>query len=416
MKRRPLKKQLLAGVLALTLGLLPLNGCTEAQAVQPLSPTAAPLAVTPARSQNADNALADLGLTLLRAQRTEEQGALLSPLSFALALSMAANGAQGETLQQFTDLFGVEDLDALNAACAAWMEALETLGGSTQTTLANSLWADPEGQIKDSFIAACQGVFDAQVFQMELAGRDAMEAVNRWVSEGTQGLIPSLVDQPFDEDTAALLVNALYLKNAWKVEFEPENTRERDFFHADGAAQGMDFLNRGNCELPYFQLPGAQGAILPYDDGKLGFFAVMPDDPGLESWLEGLDGTELTEGLRAAQETRFLHLGLPKFEAEWKGNLAGALADAGLELAFSPAADFSALGDHSDGYYIGRVVHGTKLAVNEKGTEAAAATVVEMRAGAAAPQDGVSLVFDRPFLYGIAELETGLPLFLGTFE
>ena len=113
----------------------------------------------------------------------------------------------------------------------------------------------------------------------------------------------------------------------------------------------------------------------------------------------------------------FLRLSLPKFEQAWNGELQSILPGMGLEHAFDPdTADFSLLGDNPYGYCLSQVIHAAKLEVNEKGTQAAAATVVEATSGSAAPEDGISLVFDRPFLYGIVDLQTGIPLFLGTFE
>ena len=122
-------------------------------------------------------------------------------------------------------------------------------------------------------------------------------------------------------------------------------------------------------------------------------------------------------GSAGREDTLFLHLGLPKFEAEWKGDLKDILAVLGLEDAFLPGeADFSRLGDNQEGYYLSQVIHAAKLAVNEKGTEAAAATVAAASGSGAPPEEGITLIFDRPFLYGIADLETGIPLFLGIFE
>ena len=108
---------------------------------------------------------------------------------------------------------------------------------------------------------------------------------------------------------------------------------------------------------------------------------------------------------------------MPKFTAEWSGSLTDILSELGLEDAFDAArADFSNLGDSPEGYYISQVIHATKIEVNEKGTEAAAATVVDAPAGSAPPQEGITLILDRPFLYGIVDLYTGVPLFLGTYE
>ena len=187
----------------------------------------------------------------------------------------------------------------------------------------------------------------------------------------------------------------------------------------------MDFLRHFDRSLPYLETADSVGALLPYDDGRLAFFALMPAEAGADfgTWLAGLDGAALGQLVRDSRDRAdfFLRLSLPKFESEWKGELKDVLTALGLELAFDDTglADFSLLGDNPYGYYLSQVIHATKLQVNEEGTRAAAATVVEPTAGSAAPLEepqGIELDFDRPFLYGIVDLENGVPLFLGTFE
>lgn len=142
-----------------------------------------------------------------------------------------------------------------------------------------------------------------------------------------------------------------------------------------------------------------------------------PGVPDFERWLSSLTGEGLSALLSGREETFFLRLSLPKFEQEWSGELKDALAALGLTDAFDPdLADFSLLGDDPRGYYLSQVIHAARIEVNEEGTEAAAATVVAAASGAAPPQEGVTLIFDRPFLYGIVDLQNGVPLFLGTFE
>lgn len=411
-------KRILSLLCICALLLSALAGCSGGAVQQELD--APPVTVTPADSGQISQAISRFGLSLLQNTRREEGGSVLvSPLSVTLALSMAANGADGDTLAQFEAVLGGgASLEELNAACAWMMDFCQTLGGSTQASIANSLWADPNGMIRQDFIGKCQGIFDAQVFQAELSAPAIVDSLNGWVSDHTNQLIPAIIEEPFDEGTAALLVNALYLKNTWAREFDPADTWERPFIHGDGQAATMDFLNATATRYAYLQGEGVQGVILPYDDGKLGFFALMPDAEGeFAAWLDGLDGSALTALLLGAEDTLFYHLALPKFEAEWNGELKDILADMGLDAAFDPdQADFSLLGDNPAGYYISQVIHAAKIKVNEKGTEAAAVTVV-VEAGEAAPEDnGISLVFDHPFLYGIVDLETGVPLFLGTFE
>lgn len=416
-------RRTLALSLALSLSLGLLSGCGPATpAVQAQELTAQPVSVQPAGSPAVDQALTSFGLSLLQSAREAESGpVLLSPLSAALALSMAANGADGDTLAQFeTVLGGGVTLDELNAACAQLLSDYGDLDGSTECLIANSLWTDPEGMIREDFIGKCRGIFDAQVFSQELSAPSVVPAVNGWVSDHTNGMIPRILSEPFNENTALLLVNALYLKNTWETEFDPNNTYLRGFYHQGSDKESMDFLNAGFVTFPYLQSETAQGAVLPYDDGRLAFFALMPEEGAeFEVWLNSLDGDTFTQILESRTDTEFRTLALPKFEAEWSGRLQDVLSAVGLDLAFDDTglADFSLLGDNPYGYFLSQVIHAAKIEINEEGTEAAAATVVEATGGSAAPQEeGLTLIFDRPFLYGIVDLETGVPLFLGTFE
>ena len=417
---------------ALALGLL--SGCAQASAAKEL--TAPKLSVTPSNSEEVNGALAGFGLELLKKSRDANGetamnsdmdhvpfSTLVSPLSVALALSMTANGAAGNTLAQFQDVLGGGvDLVELNTACAQLMADYQGLGGSTKCAIANSLWVDPEGQIKDEFIGQCRGIYDAQVFSAQLSEPGIVKDLNGWVSQHTNKMIPEIIDQPFPEETACLLVNALYLKNSWLSEFDPLSTHTMDFHHAGGPDSQVEYLRKFDTQLSYLQGKGAQGVVLPYDDGRLAFVAILPDlypdSPDFGQWLNNLEGNSLSQLINNREDAIFLSFAMPKFSAEWKGNLEDTLPLLGLEDAFVPgAADFSSLGDSPEGYYISQVIHATKIEVNEKGTEAAAATVVAAESGAAAPpQEGITLILDRPFLYGIVDLYTGVPLFLGTYE
>jgi serine protease inhibitor len=437
-------RRTLALLLACVLGLPALSGCAPASAAKEL--TAPKLSTTPADSEEVNQALSVFGLELLKQTRAANGekamasdmdhvpfSTLVSPLSVALALSMTANGAEGETLAQFQEVLGGgTDLVELNGACVQLMQDYQGLKGSTKCSIANSLWVDPEGQIKDEFIGKCRGIFDAQVFAAELSAPGIVKDLNGWVSKHTNKLIPEIINEPFDEDAALLLANALYLKNKWLSEFDPLSTREMDFHHAGGPDSQVEYLRKFDTQLSYLNGKGAQGVALPYDDGRLAFFALIPDDPSdrtpftmnctptelLGDWLHVLAGDSLTWLINNREDALFLSFAMPKFSAEWKGNLEDILPELGLEDAFDVArADFSSLGENPYGYYIDKVVHAAKIEVNEKGTEAASATVVAANGGAAPPPpEGITLVLDRPFLYGIVDLYTGVPLFLGTYE
>ena len=401
-------------------------GCDGFPAAPPSQPwsNAEKLSVSPKGSEAVNEALASFGLKLLQKTReADKQSPLVSPLSVALALSMTANGADGNTLAQFQEVLGGGvDLEELNAACAQYLSDYQGLLGSSQCRIANSLWKDHSGGIYEDFVSKCRGYYSAQVYEAELSEPRIVDDLNGWVSDKTNKMIPQIIDQPFPEETACLLVNALYLKNSWLSEFSPNATHSREFHHEGGSDSRIDFLSKHDTTPSYLQGKGAQGVVLPYDDGRLAFVAILPDlypdSPDFGQWLNNLEGNSLSQLINNREDAIFLSFAMPRFSAEWKGNLEDTLPLLGLEDAFVPgAADFSSLGDSPEGYYISQVIHATKIEVNEKGTEAAAATVVAAESGAAAPpQEGITLILDRPFLYGIVDLYTGVPLFLGTYE
>ena len=411
-----MKKHLLPLFLCLSL----LTGCAAAGAAAQSVPKAAGDVSIPVLDADShpDTSYAAFAAELLRQSRTEGENTLLSPLSVMLALGMTANGASGETLAGFRSLFGM-DLDALNAYCASALSTYSKLGGSTQATLVNSLWCDPDLTLEDRFVARCQQNYGAELYQADLSSAATVKAVNDWVKEATKGLIPNTVDQ-FSEDAVLALVNAIYLNNRFERPFEaPVSDWEMDFTAEDGTVSRPKGMSNGIRTEQYIAARKGQGVVLPYDDGHLGFLLMLPDEGvSLTAYLASWNGETTGALLKARQEAR-VSLVVPKFEVEWSGSLGDTLAAMGLADAFDPsAADFSAMGSvPGKSLCVGDVIHKTVLKVNEKGTEAAAVTAAVMKATSAAPaEDPIVLRFDRPFVCGIVDLETGAPLFLGTVE
>ena len=412
-------------LLSLLLPLALLAGCAApagayrlpAEVTDLSQPVEAGTPAPPEADGAADAAIGNLGAQLLRAVREPGVSTLLSPLSVALALSMTANGAAGDTLAEFEALLGA-DVDTVNANAASLLAEYRDLGGSTVSNLADSLWLDDSLEANELFLSRCTAFYDAGLYQADLATEQTRRAVNGWVEENTGGMIPEILTEVPAEDAALLLVNALYLKNAWEHEFDPVNTREDSFYAADGTGTVTDFLSNGIRQEQYFRTEDAAGVVLPYDDGRLAFAAVLPDGD-LDAWLENLDGGTFPALVGAAEDTRLL-LRMPRFEADWGGELADAFARAALahDADFDPTrADFSGLGTTESGpLFIDSVLHRAKIQVDEEGTEAAASTVVMAPAGAPEPVDYEELILDRPFCYAIVDLERGVPLFLGTFE
>ncbi len=364
------------------------------------------------------DSLSGFGVELLNASRQEGENALISPLSVVLALSMTANGAQGETLEQFEEAFGM-DQDSLNALCAGLLAKYSALGGSTEVNLVNSLWVDPDLSVDAEFLRRCADLYAAQVFQRDLQTPEAVQAVNAWVKEATRERISSVVDR-FDEQAVLALVNAVYLKNQFARPFEtPASDWKMDFTASDGTVFRPSGMSNGTRAEQYIAAQDARGVLLPYDDERLGLLLMRPEDGvSLTDYLSGWDDGTIRALLESRVEAE-VNLTAPKFTAQWSGDLDRALVSMGLTDAFDMGkADFGAMGYCPNGpLFIGQVIHKTVFELNEKGTEAAAVTAVIMDAGCALPPaDLIELRFDRPFVYAIVDLENGFPLFLGTLE
>lgn len=417
-------------LLPVLLSLALLGGCAGALVqpkgtVQPLPTPQGSLPPVEELVYTAEGALdgyQSFALELLKQNQKAGENVLISPLSVTLALGMTANGAAEDTLAEFDALFGLSR-DALNSLCARFLADYAKLGGSTEATLVNSLWADPDAALANGFVLRCQETYGAQLFQQDLQDPETVKAVNGWVSDATRGLIPSVVDK-FSDDAVLALINAVYLKNQFQRPFEtPHSEWEMDFTADDGTVTHPKGMHNGTRNEEYIRAEDGQGVLLPYDDGRLGLLLMLPEEgvpltDYLAGWAEGT-----ISDLLSSRQSALVSLTCPKFKAEWGGSLGNALSAMGLERAFDDRrADFSAMGSVPDrpesNICIGDVIHKTAFEINEKGTEAAAVTVVEMIAPTAAmpPQDLIRLSFDRPFVYGIVDLEMGLPLFLGTAE
>lgn len=410
-----MKRRILSLALALSLTLM-LAGCSGG--TRELTAAQAPPAVEAKADPALDLAAARFGLDLLRASRTEGENTFQSPLSVLLCLSMMANGAAGGTLAQFERLLAGEgDLDALNANCASLLAEYAGLGGETELAIADSLWLDGRARAEDAFVGRCTDTYQAGVFSADFTKAATRKEINAWIEKHTDGNIKNALSA-IDPSTVLALVNAVYFEGKWKNEFDPDDTRkDRDFYPENGETGRVDLMSNGGAEELYLEAGGGQGVLLPYKDGRTALLALLPPrGTTLSDYLDALDAAELRESITGAEES-YLTLYFPKFTAYWQGSLIDSLEAMGLTDAFDPElADFSAMGTDENGnpLYVSAVIHGAGVEVDEQGTKAFAFTFGGM-SGGSAPPDTV-LTFDRPFVYGIVDLERGVPLFLGTFE
>lgn len=361
------------------------------------------------------DAVSDFSMKLLQASLNNPGNILVSPASVFFALSMTLNGADGETRQAMMNALSASGLteEQLNEASRDWMTLLEDTGENTELYLTNSIWVREQYPVHPDFLKRNADFYRADAYSLDFSLPEAVSKINGWVKKATREKIDSIVDQ-IDSDVMMYLVNALYFKSDWETTFEAEATYD-GVFHAPGQDMTVSYMNRqGN--MTYFKTEEAKGIWLPYTDDAFAFFALMPENGSdLRNWISEYDAEALL-GLLDQRQSGPVDLTLPKFEIEYENSLIDELEQLGMGIAFSGKADFSRMNaDDISDLFISEVKHKTYCRVDEKGTEAAAVTSVEMKL-TALPESDIELVFDRPFLFGIVDTRTNSPLFVGVIE
>ena len=361
---------------------------------------------------NAAAGLSDFAVELLR-QTDRGENTLLSPVSAAYALAMTANGAAGETLEQMESVLGAP-LEALNPCLAAYAGSLAD-GKDSRCSLANSVWLRDDADrltVEQGFLDAAASYYDASVFKAPFDG-STLRDINAWVSDRTDGLIPSIVNE-IPESAVVYLINALAFEGEWEKIYREDQVHDGTFTTEGGREQPAELMY--SAESAYLEDDLAAGFVKYYKGRHYAFAALLPNEGvSLDAYLASLTGERLRDLLAHPQDT-LVQTAIPKFTAETTAGLNEALAAMGMEDAFVPGlADFSAMGTSPDGpLYISRVLHKTHLTLDERGTRAGAATAVEMDAGS--DERPLSVYLTRPFLYVLMDCEAGLPLFLGTMR
>lgn len=356
------------------------------------------------------------GLGLFRRLLEEDPGEnlFISPASVSLALAMTLNGADGETFAAMADTLGLEgmSLAEINDAFADLKTILQNPDPKVTLTVANSLWARAGITFDEDFLKRNRRYYGAAVTELDFDLPGAAGEINGWVKENTGGKIEEIVESPIDPRTVLFLINAIYFKGEWTEQFDPEKTEAISFALADGTQKQHPVMFRDG-EFRYLAREGFQAVWLPYGKNeRVGMYVFLPaPDSSLEEFYASLTAENWTRWLDSFT-VQSGEIGLPRFKFDYEASLKSALETLGMVEAFNPAAaDFGAMRPERD-LYINEVKHKTFVEVNEEGTEAAAATSVEIRL-TALPQ-GFSMIVDRPFCFAIADSKTGSLLFIGS--
>ncbi len=353
---------------------------------------------------------------LLQAVLKEDSNAnvFISPTSIAFALAMTYNGADGATMQAMADVLDVQNmsLDDVNQGYAALMQAIQAADPEVKLTIANSLWARQGFDFEHDFLQRNRTFYSAEVSSLDFADPAATDTINAWVSDNTNGKIEQIVGQ-LDPLTVMVLINAIYFKGSWTTSFDEEMTSDRPFTLADGTEKDVPMMEQSGETYPYYEDEDVQAVSLPYGDGRISMYIFLPsEDSSLRAFQRRLNAKQWEEWMQNFSDEEG-DIVLPRFKLEYEKELNDVLAALGMDVAFDcNQADFSRMYS-KEPLCISKVKHKSFVEVNEEGTEAAAATSVEMTLSAM-PMQGFSMIVDRPFFFAIRDNETGAVLFMGS--
>ena len=335
----------------------------------------------------------------------------VSPLSVYIALAMLTNGAEGESLAQLEEALGMTRAE-LNTFIHSYMNTLED-SEAAKLKLANSVWfTDKNGfQVNESFLKTNKDNFNAEVFSAPFNAKTLYD-INKWVENNTDGVIKDILDE-ISPYSVMFLINALTFDAEWEDKYFEEYITEDIFRISDCEAEVCEFLV--GSENLYLEDENTTGFVKYYKGRNYAFVALLPDeDISLNEYIDSLDGDKIMNLFATMQNTE-VNTKMPKFKKEFKCDLAETLKTMGITDVFDMGlADLSSLGASPMGnLFVSRVIHKTFIEVNEGGTKAGAATILDLKYGAVMSEEIKSVVLDRPFVYMIIDCENNMPLFIG---
>jgi serine protease inhibitor len=341
-----------------------------------------------------------------------DSNVLISPISAALALAMTYNGADNDTKTAMEMSLRKEGFptEEINEMYRNLIAALVSVDPDVTLNIANSIWYRNTFNVEQDFISTNQEFYDAEVEALDFGDPAARDIINGWVEEKTNDKIRDIIKE-ISPATVMFLINAIYFNGTWTYEFDKDHTSDNDFYLSGGGVIQVPTMHL-KADIMYAENNLFSAAELFYGDGNYSMVILLPDNgKTTDDIINGLTvdtWDEWTAGFSEAE----VSVSLPKFKFEFGDSLNKPLTDMGMGVAFDPdLADFSKINPDQQ-IFISMVKQQAYIDVNEEGTEAAAATVVEMEL-TAMPGDNIYFTVNRPFLFVIKEKDTNSIIFIG---
>jgi len=401
-------KTLVITSLALTFFCLSCNKNTEE--ILPVEPVPINLTVDQVSIVKSGNMFAfDIFRKILE-NSGESENLIISPLSISCALSMTLNGADGTTRDAMLDALRVTGLtpDIINNSYKNLSDALLTVDKRVLISIANSLWAEKNFEVKIPFKNALTEYYDADSKSFDITNPAAYMEINSWIEDKTNGLIKNMLNG-LNDNTVMLLVNAIYFKGKWSTPFDEAKTVSDQFYKSNGSSIEVPMMKQLS-ENRVFSGDGFVMAEFPYGQGNFVMDVILPEsNNGINSLIPLMNNESFDNYVNSMTKLE-TELSFPRFKYGFKKQLNDILTDMGMGIAFTENADFSNISDMS--LLINQVLHQAFIETNEEGTEAAAVTIVDVGT-TSAPLPPIVLNIDHSFIYIIRETSTNAILFMG---
>jgi len=352
-------------------------------------------------------------------QLDQNQNIIFSPYSLFSCLSMAYVGAREETANEIEKVLSLTASQQKSASLSfALQKLLASKKEEVQLTIANGLWVAKDSFILSDYRHKLQEDFSAQVDALDFQkNEEAVQIINEWTSNTTQGLIPKLLEsEDVNPFTRIILTNALYFKGNWAHPFDPQKTLPTKFYPTPETHYMVPMMEQSTT-LAYFENDLVQMIALPFQEvhpknSQFACLLLLPQEEisfaeikeeltsqALRAWIAGLKPTSM-------------QIKIPRFALSGHYDLNEPLKQMGMQLAFTEKANFSGIDGMRD-LFIHKIIHAAYFSLNEIGVTASAATAASIGVTSAPPKKSKPFIANKPFLFFIIDMDSALPIFMG---
>lgn len=348
-----------------------------------------------------------------------DEGYFFSPISISTALSMLLNGTQGETAKEIIDALGYgDDIEAVNDYCRQILSKSPSWDSTVTLHTANAIVANKNGEIKESYSNTLKNEYLAEVSSFDFSNSaSVLDYINGWCNQKTHGMMPKILDK-VSSDALLYILNAIYFKGEWSSKFYEELTDDGKFTTDNDAVVDVRMMHKKDS-LSYSSQDGMSFLELPYGNGSFALQILLPETGASARALASIKETGWNELFSNLTKDE-VYVSIPKFKVEQSSpyDMRSIVNDLGMKKMFISSSDFAPMTEAP--VYVSMIFHKAALSLDEKGSEASAATIIGMdfMAGPNYVPEPPRNVFlaDHPFYYAIVDKVNGLILFMGKYN